>query len=181
MRSLASGTVHRLIAMRLVPRLRIVSSRLNDVSRLRASEHEGRHSKLVLFNAAQNARPTKLLFVLTCYFRQERNDIEGQMLGRFQSLSKTVAYRRSHSVTRLCNPATLILMRTITTPIGHVGPPSLTISPTSIKRRSAWRSEEPGQHFEFRVSSVLTYSDLNSLTVITCNVAMPHTPSWLIL
>ena len=29
------------------------------------------------------------------------------MLWRFQSLSKTVAYRRPHRVTRLCNPATL--------------------------------------------------------------------------
>jgi hypothetical protein len=80
-RSLASGTVHRLIAMRLVPRLRVVSSSLNDVSRLRALKHEGRHSQLVLFNAAaQNAKPTKLLFVLICYFRQERDDVEGQML-----------------------------------------------------------------------------------------------------
>jgi hypothetical protein len=92
----------------------------------------------VLFNAAaQNARPTKLLFVLICYFRQERNDIEGPMLWRFQSVSKTVAYRRPHGVARLCNPATLIFVRSITTPMRHDDPPSLAISPTSIKRRSA--------------------------------------------
>src|SRR5262249_34758924 len=128
--------------MRLVPRLRVVSSRLNDVSRLRASEHEGPHSKLVLFNAAQNARPTKLLFVLICYFPEERHYMEGQGLGCFNVLSKPSA--PPPGVPRFYNPAPRMLRRSITPRVPHVAPPPLATSPRSITRRSAWRSEEPG-------------------------------------
>jgi hypothetical protein len=52
-----------------------------------------------------------------------------QPLWRFQSPSKTVAYRRPHGAMRLRNPATLIVLRGNTTSIWHVGSPTLAISP----------------------------------------------------
>ena len=44
-------------------------------------------------------------------------------------VSRPVAYRRPHGVARLCNPATLIFVRSITTPMRHDDPPSLAICP----------------------------------------------------